>query len=102
MSFALSAGVTGLQAQQKMPDAAGKNQVNANTTALKSSGTTFSAQLREKTQKASQSTSPVESYCYKLRHCSREQIQTNQGAVEPLRFCQRSMAELAVNLGGGS
>ena len=100
MSFALSSGVDGLEGHRRMLDSAGNKQVNANTTALEPSGTTFSAQLREKTQKASQADSPVDGYCYKLRHCGREQIQTNQAAVEPFR--QRSMAELAVNLGGGS
>jgi len=37
MSFALSAGVTGLQAHQKMIDVAGNNLANVNTTAFKAS-----------------------------------------------------------------
>lgn len=100
MSFALSAGVTGLQGHRRMLDSAGNKQANANTTAFKSSGTTFSGQLSETMKKGPQPTSPVESYCYKLRHCGRQEMQTNQAAVDPFR--QRSMAELAVNLGGGS
>ncbi len=47
MSFALSAGVTGLQAHQKMLDVAGNNLANVNTTAFKSSRITFSALLSE-------------------------------------------------------
>jgi len=42
MSFALSAGVTGLQAHQKMIDVAGNNLANVNTTAFKASRITFS------------------------------------------------------------
>lgn len=98
MSFALLAGVTGLQAHQKMPDAAGNNQANVNTTALKSSNRrTFSEQLREGIEKASQPTSTADGDCYKLRHCSQQQIQTNQASVDPFRFWQRSMAELAAD-----
>jgi flagellar hook protein FlgE len=97
MSFALSAGVDGLQDHRRMLDSADNSQVNANTTALKSSGTTFSAQLREKTQKASQSTGTVDCYCYELQF-----RQQNQSAANSFKPKQRSMAELAVNLGGGS
>ncbi len=59
MSFALSAGVTGLQAHQKMLDVAGNNLANVNTTAFKSSRITFSELLNETIQKASQPTSGV-------------------------------------------
>jgi len=57
MSFALSAGVTGLQAHQKMLDIAGNNLANVNTTAFKTSRVTFSELLSETIQKASQPTS---------------------------------------------
>jgi flagellar hook protein FlgE len=56
MSFALSAGVTGLQAHQKMLDIAGNNLANVNTTAFKSSRITFSELLVETIKKASQPT----------------------------------------------
>jgi flagellar hook protein FlgE len=56
MSFALSAGVTGLQAHQKMLDIAGNNLANVNTTAYKSSRITFSELLSETIKKASQPT----------------------------------------------
>jgi len=59
MSFALSAGVTGLQAHQKMLDIAGNNLANVNTTAFKSSRITFSELLNETIKKASQPTSGV-------------------------------------------
>jgi flagellar hook protein FlgE len=59
MSFALSAGVTGLQAHQKMLDIAGNNLANVNTTAFKSSRITFSELLNETLKKASQPTSSV-------------------------------------------
>ena len=59
MSFALSAGVTGLQAHQKMLDIAGNNLANVNTTAFKSSRITFSELLSETIKKASQPTSGV-------------------------------------------
>ena len=54
MSFALSAGVTGLQAHQKMLDVAGNNLANVNTTAFKASRITFSELLSETIRKASQ------------------------------------------------
>ncbi len=56
MSFALSAGVTGLQAHQKMLDIAGNNLANVNTTAFKSSRITFGDLLSETIKKASQPT----------------------------------------------
>ncbi len=59
MSSALSAGVTGLQAHQKMLDIAGNNLANVNTTAFKSSRITFSELLSETIRKASQPTSTV-------------------------------------------
>jgi len=59
MSFALSAGVTGLQAHQKMLDIAGNNLANVNTTAFKSSRITFSDLLNETIKKASQPTSGI-------------------------------------------
>ena len=59
MSFALSAGVTGLQAHQKMIDVAGNNLANVNTTAFKSSRITFSELLSETIKKASQPTTTV-------------------------------------------
>ena len=59
MSFALTAGVTGLQAHQKMLDVAGNNLANVNTTAYKSSKITFSELLSQTIQKASQPTSSI-------------------------------------------
>jgi flagellar hook protein FlgE len=59
MSFALSAGVTGLQAHQKMLDIAGNNLANVNTTAFKASRITFSELLCETIKKASQPTTTV-------------------------------------------
>jgi flagellar hook protein FlgE len=59
MSFALTAGVTGLQAHQKMIDVAGNNLANVNTTAFKASRITFSELLSETIKKASQPTSTV-------------------------------------------
>jgi len=59
MSFALSAGVTGLQAHQKMLDIAGNNLANVNTTAFKASRITFSELLSETIKKASQPTAGV-------------------------------------------
>ena len=59
MSFALSAGVTGLQAHQRMLDVAGNNLANVNTTAFKASRITFSELLSETIKKASQPTSTV-------------------------------------------
>ena len=59
MSFALSAGVTGLQAHQKMLDIAGNNLANVNTTAFKSSRITFAELLSETIKKASQPTATI-------------------------------------------
>ena len=59
MSFALSAGVTGLQAHQKMLDIAGNNLANVNTTAFKSSRINFSELLSQTIKKASQPTSTI-------------------------------------------
>jgi flagellar hook protein FlgE len=59
MTFALSSGVTGLQAHQKMLDVAGNNLANVNTTAFKASRITFSELLSETIKKASQPTSSV-------------------------------------------
>jgi flagellar hook protein FlgE len=56
MSFALSAGVTGLEAHQKMLDVAGNNLANVNTTAFKASRITFSELLSQTIKKASQPT----------------------------------------------
>ncbi|MCD4831059.1 MAG: flagellar hook-basal body complex protein [Anaerohalosphaeraceae bacterium] len=59
MSFALSAGVSGLQAHQKMLDISGNNLANVNTTAYKSSRITFSELLSQTVKKASQPTGTV-------------------------------------------
>ncbi len=59
MTFALSSGVSGLQAHQKMLDVAGNNLANVNTTAFKSSRITFSELLSETIKKASQPTTNV-------------------------------------------
>src|SRR4030042_2958296 len=59
MSFALSAGVTGLQAHQKMLDIAGNNLANVNTTAFKASRITFGELLSETIKKASQPTASI-------------------------------------------
>jgi len=56
MSFALSAGVTGLQAHQKMLDVAANNLANVNTTAFKSSRINFAELLSQTIKKASQPT----------------------------------------------
>ncbi len=56
MAEALSSGVTGLQAHQKMLDAAGNNLANVNTTAFKSSRVTFAELLGQTLQQASQPT----------------------------------------------
>jgi len=59
MSFALSAGVTGLQAHQKMLDIAGNNLANVNTTAFKAKAINFSELMTETIKKASQPTATV-------------------------------------------
>jgi len=56
MSFALSSGVTGLQAHQKMLDVAGNNLANVNTTAFKATRILFAELLSETIRKASQPT----------------------------------------------
>src|SRR3990172_3462773 len=59
MSFALSAGVTGLQAHQQMLDVTGNNLANVNTTGFKASRITFSELLSQTIKRASQPTSTV-------------------------------------------
>ena len=59
MGFALTTGVTGLKASQKMLDVAGNNLANVNTTAFKSSTVTFSELLSQTMQKASQPTATI-------------------------------------------
>jgi flagellar hook protein FlgE len=59
MTFALSAGVSGLQAHQKMLDLAGNNLANVNTAAFKASRITFSELLSETIKKASQPTMSI-------------------------------------------
>ena len=59
MSFALSAGVTGLQAHQIMLDVAGNNLANVNTTAFKASRITFAELLCETIKKASAPTTTI-------------------------------------------
>jgi len=59
MSFALSAGVTGLQTHQRMLDVTGNNLANVNTTAYKSNRIVFSELLSRTIKKASQPTSGV-------------------------------------------
>ena len=59
MSFALSAGVTGLQAHQKMLDIAGNNLANVNTTAFKGKTIIFSELMTDTIKKASQPTATV-------------------------------------------
>jgi len=59
MSFALSAAVTGLKANQKMLDVSGNNLANVNSTAFKASRITFAELLSETVKKASQPTSNV-------------------------------------------
>ncbi|MHC4842466.1 MAG: flagellar hook protein FlgE [Planctomycetota bacterium] len=59
MSNALSSGVTGLQAHQKMLDVSGNNLANVNTTAFKASRITFAELLSETVKKASAPTDSV-------------------------------------------
>jgi flagellar hook protein FlgE len=56
MSYALAAGVTGLQAHQQMLDVAGNNLANVNTTGYKASTITFGELLSQTLQQASQPT----------------------------------------------
>ncbi len=53
MSYALSSGVTGLQAHQKMLDVAGNNLANVNTIGFKGSNVTFSDTLSQTLRNAS-------------------------------------------------
>ncbi len=59
MSFALSAGISGLQAHQKMLDLVGNNLANVNTTAFKASTVNFSELLNETIRTGSQPTETV-------------------------------------------
>jgi len=59
MSYALSSGVTGLQAHQKMLDVAGNNLANVNSTAYKSSSISFSELLGQTLQDATQPTDQI-------------------------------------------
>jgi flagellar hook protein FlgE len=59
MSYALSSGVTGLQAHQEMLDVAGNNLANVNTTAYKASRISFSELLGQTLQQASQPTDRI-------------------------------------------
>lgn len=59
MSFALAAGVSGLQAHQKMLDVAGNNLANINTTGFKAGRILFSELLAETIKKASQPTGTI-------------------------------------------
>jgi len=56
MSYALSSGVTGLQAHQEMLDVAGNNLANVNTTAFKASRIGFAELLSQTIEQASQAT----------------------------------------------
>jgi flagellar hook protein FlgE len=56
MSYALSSGVTGLQANQEMLDVAGNNLANVNTTAFKASRVGFAELLSQTLEQASQPT----------------------------------------------
>jgi flagellar hook protein FlgE len=59
MSYALSSGVTGLQAHQEMLDVAGNNLANVNTTAFKASRVGFAELLSQTIGQASQPTDRV-------------------------------------------
>ncbi|MHC4733562.1 MAG: flagellar hook-basal body complex protein [Planctomycetota bacterium] len=59
MSFALMAGVTGLQAHQRMLDVAGNNLANINTIGYKSSRIIFSEMLAQILKRASAPTSTI-------------------------------------------
>lgn len=59
MSFALMAGVTGLQAHQRMLDVAGNNLANVNTVGYKSSTIIFSEMLSQILKRASAPTSTI-------------------------------------------
>jgi flagellar hook protein FlgE len=57
MSYALSSGVSGLQANQEMLDVAGNNLANVNTTAFKASRVGFAELLSQTLEQASQPSS---------------------------------------------
>jgi flagellar hook protein FlgE len=59
MTYALSSGVTGLQAHQKMLDIAGNNLANVNTVAFKASRITFEELMSQTVEQASQPTDRV-------------------------------------------
>jgi flagellar hook protein FlgE len=59
MSFALSSGVSGLQAHQKMLDVAGNNLANVNSTAFKASRINFAELLSQTLKNATQPTSTI-------------------------------------------
>jgi len=59
MTYALSSGVTGLQAHQMMLDVAGNNLANVNTTGFKSSRVAFGELLSQTIEQAAQPTERV-------------------------------------------
>lgn len=59
MTYALSSGVTGLNANQKMLDIAGNNLANLNTTAFKASRVTFEELLSQTVEQGSQPTDRI-------------------------------------------
>ncbi len=59
MTYALSSGITGLQAHQKMLDIAGNNLANVNTTAFKASRITFEELLSQTVEQGSQPTDRI-------------------------------------------
>lgn len=59
MSYALSSGVTGLQAHQEMLDVAGNNLANVNTTGYKASRVGFAELLSQTLEQASQPTGQI-------------------------------------------
>ena len=59
MSYALSSGVTGLQAHQEMLDVAGNNLANLNTTGYKASRVGFAELLSQTLEQASQPTGSI-------------------------------------------
>ena len=59
MSYALSSGVTGLQAHQKMLDVTGNNVANVNTTAFKASRVGFAELMSHTLEQASEPTATI-------------------------------------------
>jgi flagellar hook protein FlgE len=59
MTYALSSGITGLEAHQKMLDVAGNNLANVNTTAFKASRITFEELLSQTLEEGSEPTERV-------------------------------------------